>query len=155
MWAPSPTAKTIKTTKIVNCGSYCRPEKNAKSKRCLKMNTTIGAQKAPIYKQQTEKTGSEKYATEKQPEKQGNLPEKKFRAGAISATVWLNKGHNQQGGETEYRTISLERAYADKEGKWQTTNSYRIGDLPKAAVVLQHAYEFLVLQEQDLFKASN
>jgi len=114
------------------------------------MNTTIGiAQKAQVQKAQVQK------AQEKQTEKQGNLPEKKFRAGAISATVWLNKGHNQQGGETEYRTISLERAYADKEGKWQTTNSYRIGDLPKAAVVLQHAYEFLVLQEQDLFKASN
>ncbi len=118
------------------------------------MNTTTEiAHKAPIYKQ-TEKTVSERYATEKQPEKPGNLPEKKFRAGAISATVWLNKGHTQQGTETEYRTISLERAYADKEGKWQTTNSYRIGDLPKAAVVLQHAYEYLVLQEQDLFKGS-
>ena len=113
------------------------------------MNTTIGiAQKAQVQKAQI-------YNQEKKPEKQGNLPEKKFRAGSISAPVWLNKGQKQTGEETEYRTISLERAYADKEGKWQTTNSYRIGDLPKAAVVLQHAYEYLVLQEQDLFKASN
>ncbi len=82
----------------------------------------------------------------------GNLPEKKFRAGAISATVWLNKGHSTDGQETEFRTISLERHYTDKEGKWQATSSFRINDLPKAAVVLQKAYEHLVFNEQDLFK---
>ncbi|MEK6901744.1 MAG: hypothetical protein AABX37_05350 [Nanoarchaeota archaeon] len=82
----------------------------------------------------------------------GNLPEKKFRAGAISATVWLNKGQKATGEETEYRTVSIERSYTDKEGKWQSTNSMRVGDLPKATVVLQKAYESLVLNEQDLFK---
>lgn len=82
----------------------------------------------------------------------GNLPEKKFRAGAVSATVWLNKGQSNNGLETEYRTISLERNYMDKEGKWQSTSSFRVNDLPKAAVVLQKAYELLVFNEQDLFK---
>lgn len=82
----------------------------------------------------------------------GNLPERKFRAGAISATVWLNKGQKQTGEETEFRTISIERSYTDKEGKWQSTNSMRIGDLPKAVVALQKAYETLVLNEQDLCK---
>lgn len=82
----------------------------------------------------------------------GNLPERKFRAGAIAATVWLNKGQNMKGEETEYRTISLERSYTNKEGKWQSTNSLRLNDLPKAAVVLQKAYESLVLSQQDLFK---
>jgi hypothetical protein len=79
-----------------------------------------------------------------------NLPEKKFRAGAISATVWLNKGHNSAGEETEYRTISLERSYTDKTGNWQSTNSMRINDLPKAKVVVNKAYEYLVFRE-DLF----
>jgi hypothetical protein len=84
----------------------------------------------------------------------GNLPEKKFRAGAISATVWLNQGQNQNGEATEYRTISIERSYTDKLGKWQSTNSLRINDLPKANVVLQKAYEFLVFAEQDMFAKS-
>ncbi|MFH0701872.1 MAG: hypothetical protein V2A62_05565 [Candidatus Woesearchaeota archaeon] len=87
-------------------------------------------------------------------EKEGNLPEKKFRAGAIAATVWLNHGQKANGEESEYRTISLERSYTDKEGKWQSSNSFRVADLPKAAVVLQKAYEHLVLNEQDLFKAN-
>ncbi len=82
----------------------------------------------------------------------GNLPEKKFRAGALSATIWLNKGQKVSGDDSEYRTISVERSYTNKEGKWQSTNSFRINDLPKAQVVLQKAYEFLVLKEQDLFK---
>ncbi|MBS3117176.1 hypothetical protein J4421_06290 [Candidatus Woesearchaeota archaeon] len=84
---------------------------------------------------------------------QGNVPEKKFRAGAVSATVWLNKGQRLNGEETEYRAISIERSYTNKEGKWQSTNSLRINDLPKAGVVLQKAYEYLVFKEQDLFKS--
>jgi len=86
------------------------------------------------------------------PQAQGNFPEKKFRAGAISATVWHNKGQKANGEESEYKTISIERSYTDKAGKWQSTNSFRITDLPKAQVVLQKAYEHIVLQEQDLFK---
>ena len=80
----------------------------------------------------------------------GNAPEKKFRAGALSATVWLNKSQ-KNGEESEYRTISIERNYLDKAGIWQSTNSLRVNDLPKANVVLQKAYEYLVLKEQDLF----
>jgi len=78
-----------------------------------------------------------------------NLPEKKIRAGAVSATVWLNKGKTAAGEDTEYRTVAVERSYLDKEGKWQSTNSLRVNDLPKMAVVAQRAYEYLVLTEQD------
>ena len=80
----------------------------------------------------------------------GNLPEKKFRAGALSATVWMNKGHKPTGEETEYRTISIDRNYTDKDGNWQSTNSLRVNDLPKANVVLQKAYEYLVFREQEI-----
>ncbi len=84
----------------------------------------------------------------------GNVPEKKFRAGAVSATVWLNKSQ-RIGENNSYRTISIERVYKDREDKWQSTNSMRMNDLPKAQVVLQKAYEFIVLNEQDLFKGGN
>ena len=75
-----------------------------------------------------------------------NIPEKKFRAGPISATVWKNHGI-KDGQATEYNTVSFERAYKDKDGNWKTTNSLRINDLPKAAVVLTKAYEELILRE--------
>lgn len=79
----------------------------------------------------------------------GNLPEKKFKAGAIQATVWLNKGQNKKGEEVGYRSISLDRNYLDKDGKWQNTSSLRVNDLPKASIVLQKAYEYLVLNGEN------
>ena len=76
----------------------------------------------------------------------GNMPEKKFSTGVISATVWKNKGKNKSGDPVEYRTITLQRGYQDKDGKWQNTGSLRVNDLPKASLVLQKAYEYLVLK---------
>lgn len=77
------------------------------------------------------------------------LPEKKFRAGVISATIWKNAGKTKDGQETEYSTVSFERGYKDKEGNWKSTNSLRINDLPRAAAVLMKAYEYLVISEQN------
>ncbi|MCF7866006.1 hypothetical protein K9L67_01055 [Candidatus Woesearchaeota archaeon] len=74
-------------------------------------------------------------------------PEKKFRAGSVSATIWLNQGQTDDGKETTYKTISFERSYLDKDGNWQTTNSLRTNDLPKAILVLNKAYEHLELKE--------
>ena len=78
----------------------------------------------------------------------GNKPEKKFSTGVISATVWKNNWVSKQTGQTtEFKTITLQRRYTDKDGKWQSTNSMRINDLPKASLVLQKAYEYLVLRD--------
>jgi len=82
----------------------------------------------------------------------GNLPERKFRAGAISATVWSNKTKNKTGEEVQYKTISVDRCYKDKDGQWQTTNSMRVNDLPKAWTVLMEAYKHIVFKEQEMFK---
>jgi len=75
-----------------------------------------------------------------------NLPEKKFRAGPISATVWKNQTE-KDGKIVEYRTVSFERNYQDKQGEWNTTSSLRVVDLPRAALVLQKAYEYITLRE--------
>ncbi len=76
-----------------------------------------------------------------------NVPEMKFRAGAVTATVWQNTGL-RDGEVTSFNTISLERSYKDKNNAWQNTASMRINDLPKAALVLSKAYEYLVLNQQ-------
>jgi len=74
-------------------------------------------------------------------------PEKKFRAGAVSATVWGNSVE-KDGKQATYNSVSMERSYKDKEGNWQSTNSFRTNDLPKLALVAQKAYEYV------LFKAA-
>ena len=83
-------------------------------------------------------------------ESTGNQPEKKFSTGVISATVWKNNGTSKKTGESvEFRTVTLQRRYTDKEGNWQTSSNLRINDLPRASLVLQKAYEYLVLKGQD------
>ena len=78
-----------------------------------------------------------------------NLPEMKFRAGAISATVWRNTIKRKDGTDAEIRTISFDRRYKDKAtDEWKSTRSLRASDLPKAVVVLNKAYEYVVLNSQ-------
>ncbi len=76
-----------------------------------------------------------------------NIPEKKFSTGVITATVWQNQGRSKTGEIVGYRTVSLQRRYKDRNGAWQSANSLRINDLPRASLVLQKAYEFSVLRE--------
>ena len=73
-------------------------------------------------------------------------PEKKFSTGSLSATIWQNKGKSRNGEEVSFRTVSFQRRYRDKNGEWKTTNTLRTNDLPKASLVLQKAYEYLVLK---------
>ena len=77
----------------------------------------------------------------------GNLPEKKFSTGGLTATVWENQGKNREGIDVSYRTVSFQRRYTDKNGEWQSTSTLRVNDIPKASLVLQKAYEYLVMKE--------
>lgn len=77
-------------------------------------------------------------------QKEKNLPAKRFRAGAIAATVWENT--TDKDGETRsFYTISLDRSYKDGE-EWKHTSSMRVNDLPRAELVLRKAYEWLALE---------
>ncbi len=87
---------------------------------------------------------------------EGNQPEKKFSTGAISATVWKNNGVDKDGKPFESHSVSLQRRYKDKTGQWQSTDSMRINDLPKVALVAAEAYRYLVLNgpENEPIKAA-
>jgi hypothetical protein len=77
----------------------------------------------------------------------GNIPEKKFSTGGLTATVWQNQGKSKSGEEVSFRTVSFQRRYVDKDGDWKSTSTLRINDLPRASLVLQKAYEYLVMKE--------
>ena len=79
----------------------------------------------------------------------GNMPEKKFSTGAISATVWENQGKSKEGDAVTFRTVNLQRRYKDKEGNWKSTSTLRVNDLPKAVLVVQKAYEYIVLRDSE------
>jgi len=84
----------------------------------------------------------------------GNVPEKKFSTGALVATVWQNQGVGKTGEDISYRTVSFQRRYKDPSGEWKSTSTLRINDLPKASLVLQKAYEYLVMKEMQNYDAA-
>lgn len=75
-----------------------------------------------------------------------NMPKAKFRIGAITATVWENKGQTKEGKEFINKSVALKRSYKDAKGEWQETDSYKQNDIPKAILALQKAYEFLATE---------
>jgi hypothetical protein len=79
-----------------------------------------------------------------------NVPEKRFIAGAISATIWKNQAESKVGKEISYETISISRNFKTENGEWKSTNTLRLNDLPKATVVLNKAYEYLTLREAEI-----
>ncbi|MBU2561017.1 MAG: hypothetical protein KKD17_01875 [Nanoarchaeota archaeon] len=73
----------------------------------------------------------------------------KFKAGAITATVWRNTLTNKEGKQGDVLSVSFDRRYLDKESNaWKSTSSLRVGDLPKAVFVLNKAYEYVLLNGQ-------
>jgi hypothetical protein len=80
------------------------------------------------------------------------MPETKFRSGAIAATIWANETL-KDGKKIVYKSVSFERSYKDKNDEWQSTNSLRTQDIPKAILVLSKAYEHLALnaEEEDIY----
>ncbi|MAG15586.1 hypothetical protein CMO88_00840 [Candidatus Woesearchaeota archaeon] len=70
-------------------------------------------------------------------------PETKFKAGGVSATIWQNTS-----AKGNYATVTLSRSYMDKDKNWKETNSYKVTDLPKVALVLSKAYEHLQLNKK-------
>lgn len=73
----------------------------------------------------------------------GVKPVKRFRAGAVSAAVWENVSE-----KGSFATINLQRSYKDKD-EWKHTESLKTNDLPKAVLVLNQAFEYLVLKEKE------
>ena len=77
-------------------------------------------------------------------------PEKVFRVGYVSASVFVNTSKRQDDGETverEFRTVSLQRSYQDDNGKWQYSTNLTLGDIANAHRALKLAQAFVEEQE--------
>lgn len=78
---------------------------------------------------------------------EGNKPEKKFRAGAVTGTVWENKGKKDDK-EFSFYTTDIVRNYKDKDDKWQKTSNFRKQDLPDVRLIAGKLYEYLSFKEE-------
>lgn len=75
------------------------------------------------------------------------LPEKSFKSGGINVSIWQNPVVNKDGQPGVYQTVSLDKRYMDKNGVWQSSGSFRINDLPKVALLINKAFEYIVLKQ--------
>jgi hypothetical protein len=74
-------------------------------------------------------------------------PEKVFRIGSVSASVFANEIETE-GGKRFVRSVSLQRRYRDdKDGKWKSSTSFGLGELPQAMAVLDLAMKYVASKE--------
>lgn len=70
-------------------------------------------------------------------------PEKSFRCGGCEASVFENQ--ILKGGKSiAIKKIAFQKRYKNADGEWDSTHSLDINEIPKAILVLQQAYEYLV-----------
>jgi len=74
-------------------------------------------------------------------------PVKKFRCGAVTASVWLTSIADKHE-IVEMHTINIDKVYK-KDNEWKHTYSFIAEDLPKVAMVANEAYKFIRLQVLD------
>jgi len=78
-----------------------------------------------------------------------NPPMKEFRAGTIVAAIWADTAPTN-GRATPLYSIRIQKRYRDdRDGQWKTTSYLRPDELPKLALVVSRAYEFLTLRETE------
>ncbi len=82
-------------------------------------------------------------------EQAAQRPVKEFRAGCIRAAIWRNE--SDRDGRTVVRhSVTLNKRYRDSNtGEWADSKSFFPDDLPRLRLLLDKAYEHIVLREGD------
>lgn len=80
---------------------------------------------------------------------QGTPPIKEFRAGTIVATIWADATPTTGRTAPSYSIRVQKRYRDDRDGQWKTTTYLRPDELPKLALVVSRAYEFITLRASD------
>ena len=76
-----------------------------------------------------------------------NRPEKKFKCGPVSASIW-SESKTVNGAAVKFYSISITKAYKDGDD-WKNTNSFSAEDLPKVAMVANEAYKYIRLNPDE------
>ncbi len=74
-------------------------------------------------------------------------PERTFRIGAVSASVFVNE-IDTEGGKRQVRNVSLQRRYRDdKDGDWKSSSSFGLAEMPQALAALEMAMKHVADKE--------
>ena len=75
-------------------------------------------------------------------------PEKVFRIGYVSASIFVNEIETE-GGKRTVRNVNVQRRYKDGD-EWKSASSFGLGDLPCALRVLQLALQHMETVEAEV-----
>lgn len=78
-----------------------------------------------------------------------SAPEKVFRIGLISASVFVNEVDGDNG-KRELRNVSLQRRYRDGDGEWKSSATFTLADLPAARRAMEIAQTYVESVEADV-----
>lgn len=79
----------------------------------------------------------------------GNKPKKTFRAGACSASVFVNERPGDDG-PRQFNTVTFSCRFKDETtGEWRDASSMSPNEVARALLVLQKALEFCLLTESE------
>ena len=73
-------------------------------------------------------------------------PEKEYRCGGISASVWCNNVE-RDGQTTVRRSISIQKRYKDEQGEWRTAKSWFPEELNRLRLVIEKCMEYCMVSE--------
>ena len=76
-------------------------------------------------------------------------PEKQFRIGSVSASVFANTVDGDGNRKRKIRNVNLQRRYKDGDD-WKSSSSFGLADIPHAIRVLQLAQEHVEAAEADV-----
>lgn len=77
-------------------------------------------------------------------------PEKVFRIGAVSGSVFVNEVDTENG-KRQIRNVNLQRRYRDEgSGEWKSATSFGLADLPATIMVLKLAMDHVASQEAEI-----
>jgi len=74
-------------------------------------------------------------------------PEKKFKCGPISASIWA-EDKTVESGVVKFYSINITKAYKDGDN-WKNTNNFNAEDLPKVALVANETYKYIRLSSSN------
>ena len=84
-----------------------------------------------------------------------NRPIKEFRVRNLSLAIWQNEG-TRDGRPVTLHSITLNKRYRDQEtGEWKDSSSFFPDDLPRLRLLLDKAYEHILLREGSSDRTEN
>ena len=85
-----------------------------------------------------------------------NRPIKEFRVRNLSLAIWQNEGNARDGRPIKLHSITLNKRYQDQQtSEWKDSTSFFPDDLPRLRLLLDKAYEHILLREGDSDHAGN